>query len=200
MRFAKDTTGSEVRPDSYCDFSWNEIVFNDVNTYYQAPLTFYFREGVNTITLESSRDSFYLDEITLFHAGEAKSYEDVVKEYAEKGYTAGNAVIHLDAETPDATSNYTVYPDYDRSSRNRAAGSAAYHEKRDRRRQLAADKRLGALHIHCSRGRRGSLQHRSSLQAGHLRRCVYLRAVKIDGSLRMPRQTTAGSVTARNGR
>ena len=116
MRFAKDTTGSEVRPDSYCDFSWNEIVFNDVNTYYQAPLTFYFREGVNTITLESSRDSFYLDEITLFHAGEAKSYEDVVKEYAEKGYTAGNAVIHLDAETPDATSNYTVYPDYDRSS------------------------------------------------------------------------------------
>lgn len=116
FRFETDVNGNESRPSAYCEFGWLETEFTDPNTYYMDPFLFYFKEGENTITFQGMRDDLYLSTITLYQADELPVYEDVLKEYQAKGYTDGNATIHIDGELPDAVSNYTIYPDYDRSS------------------------------------------------------------------------------------
>lgn len=116
LRFETDVNGNESRPSAYCDFQWLETEFTDANTYYMDPFRFYFKEGENTITFRGMRDDLYMSTITLYHAEEVPTYEEVLKEYQAKGYTDGNAVIHIDAELPSSVSNYTIYPDYDRSS------------------------------------------------------------------------------------
>ena len=58
----------------------------------------------------------YISKITLYTFDTPRSYEEKLQEYSDKGYTYGNATIHIDAEMPESVSNYTIYPQNDRSS------------------------------------------------------------------------------------
>lgn len=116
VRFAKDASGNEQRPDAQCELKWNTMELSDSDTYYQTPFTFYFKKGTNTISLEGVRDEMYISKITLYTFDTPRSYEEKLQEYSDKGYTYGNATIHIDAEMPESVSNYTIYPQNDRSS------------------------------------------------------------------------------------
>jgi len=111
-RFRLDHNGNELRPTSNVIHKWEEYSFIDSNGYYPNPFEFYFEKGVNTISLESVREPMVIKDITVY------PYEDKITyaEYISGKSEASAEVIHIDAETPSATSDYTVYPIYDRKS------------------------------------------------------------------------------------
>ena len=113
-RFEVDQNGNELRPDTHVDYVWQDYIFTDYNGYFNDPLCIYLEKGENTIALEAVRQDVYISEIEFFQAEEPAKYEDVLEEYAKKGYKdyAGEA-IYLDAETPSALSHYSIYASSD---------------------------------------------------------------------------------------
>ena len=84
VRFAKDASGNEQRPDAQCELKWNTMEFSDSDTYYQTPFTFYFKKGTNTISFEGVRDEMYISKITLYSFDAPLSYEEKLQEYLRK--------------------------------------------------------------------------------------------------------------------
>ncbi len=113
MRFEIDGNGNELRPTSYVDHIWNTYEFIDSNTYYANPFEFYFEKGTNTLALEAVREDMVISEIRIQPYEDKASYEEYV---AGKNEAAATDPVHIHAETPSATSDYTVYPIYDRKS------------------------------------------------------------------------------------
>ncbi len=110
-KFEVDVNGNELRPDKSVVYDWQEYVLVDSNGYYTAPLCVYLEEGDNTISLEAVRHGAYFTDIEFFKAKNAKSYDEVMKEYAKNGYKNAGAdkVIRIDAETPSATSSNQIF-------------------------------------------------------------------------------------------
>ncbi len=111
-RFEKDLNGNELRPSSSVLHEWKEYTLIDSNGYYADPFQFYFKAGDNTIALEAIREEVVIQNITVFPYEALPSYADYVAGKTE----AVAEPIHIDAETPARTSDYTVYPIYDRKS------------------------------------------------------------------------------------
>ncbi|MBR5001385.1 MAG: extracellular solute-binding protein, partial [Firmicutes bacterium] len=110
-RFKMDGNGNELRPTSSVDHVWQEYAFIDSNGYYANPFEFYLEKGENVITLGAVREPMAIQNITIYPYEDKITYE----EYAA-GKSAGTDTIKISAETPSATSDYTVYPVYDRKS------------------------------------------------------------------------------------
>lgn len=116
--FALDKTGNEARPNAVLVECWSETLISDKDTYVQLPYVYAFEAGENTLTFEGSRDSLYIDTITLVppEAESIPTYGEKRADWASKGYSEGSAVVKIQGEVVDATSNYAIYPNYDRSS------------------------------------------------------------------------------------
>ncbi len=112
-RFEKDSNGNELRPTTTIEHEWKEYTVIDSNGYYANPFEFYFEEGENTIALEAVRESMVLNKIEIFPYEDLPSYEEYV---SGKQEAATSESIYIDAELPSATSDYTIYPIYDRKS------------------------------------------------------------------------------------
>lgn len=111
-RFEVDGNGNELRPRAAVLHEWKTYTLIDSNGYYANPFEFYFKKGENTISFEAVRESMVVDEIILFPYVDNISYEEYIKGKTE----AVADPIHLNAETPSKTSDFTVYPIYDRKS------------------------------------------------------------------------------------
>ncbi len=111
-RFSLDANGNELRPVCTVKHVWQTCLFMDSNGYYANPFVFYLEEGVNTIALEAVREPVVLKNITVYPYEDKLSYEEYVKGKDE----ATAEPIYIAAELPSATSDYTVYPIYDRKS------------------------------------------------------------------------------------
>ncbi len=111
-RFEKDGNGNELRPTATVQHVWKEYSLIDSNGYYANPFEFYFTKGENTITLESVREPVVISKITLYPYEDKVSYADYISGKSD----AVAEPIHLNAETPSRTSDYTIYPIYDRKS------------------------------------------------------------------------------------
>lgn len=112
-RFRLDSNGNELRPTSSVVHKWETYSFVDSNGYYANPFEFYFEKGVNTIALEVVREPMVIRNITVYPYEDKPTYEEYI---SGKSEATGAQKIHIDAETPSATSDYTVYPIYDRKS------------------------------------------------------------------------------------
>ncbi len=112
-RFEKDSNGNELRPTTTIRPEWKEYTVIDSNGYYANPFEFYFEAGENTLSLEAVREAMVINKIEIFPYEDLPSYEEYV---SGKQEAAASEPIHIDAETPSATSDYTVYPVYDRKS------------------------------------------------------------------------------------
>lgn len=111
-RFNQDSNGNELRPTSTVVHEWKEYEFIDANGYYANPFEFYFEKGENTISLEAVREAMVIQSITVYPYEDKLSYDEYISGKSE----AVAEPIHIDAETPSKTSDYTVYPIYDRKS------------------------------------------------------------------------------------
>ncbi len=110
-RFKIDGNGNELRPTATVDHVWKEYEFIDSNGYYANPFEFYLEKGENVITLGAVREPMAIQSITIYPYEDKIAYAD----YAA-GKSAGSDEIYIAAELPSATSDYTVYPVYDRKS------------------------------------------------------------------------------------
>lgn len=111
-RFEMDDNGNELRPTASVQHVWKDYALIDSNGYYANPFEFYFAKGENTITLEAVREPVVISKISLVPYEDKLSYE----EYVSGKTDAVAEPIHLNAETPSRTSEYTIYPIYDRKS------------------------------------------------------------------------------------
>ena len=112
-RFELDSNGNELRPVCVVQHTWQEYTFIDPNTYFADPFEFYFEKGENLITLSAVREECVVQNITLFPYEDNVTYDQYVAGKSEANTTD---VAHIVAETPASTSDFTVYPIYDRKS------------------------------------------------------------------------------------
>ena len=112
-RFEVDSNGNELRPVSSVVHEWQEYVFIDPNTFFADPFEFYFEKGENTIALNAVREAVVIQNITIYPYEDLPSYEAYA---AGKSPANTSDKYHVVAETPYRTSDFTVYPIYDRKS------------------------------------------------------------------------------------
>ena len=112
-RFELDGNGNELRPTSTVLHEWHKYYMIDSKGYYANPFEFYFKKGVNTIALESVREDVVIGGITVYPYKDNISYDEYV---SGKSEADTDKIIHINAETPTRTSDYTIYPIYDRKS------------------------------------------------------------------------------------
>ena len=115
--FTVDSEGNESRPNTVAVHDWQTYSFENSNGYYQTPYKFYLEKGKNTLTLEGVREAVALKQIRVYGYEDLPTYEEVQEEYEANGYTDATAdPIHIDAESPTYVSDFTLYPQTDRSS------------------------------------------------------------------------------------
>ena len=118
VRFLKDVSGNDIRPDNVSAIDWINYTVKDATGYYDYPLQFYFNEGVNTITLEATREPMSIKSITLAPLTSVPTYLEYkdAKIKSANNYVKGADVIKIEAELPDRQSDESIYPLTDRTS------------------------------------------------------------------------------------
>ena len=113
----RDNRGNDLRPKQIESPLWNEVAFQDAEGYYIEPYLFYFKEGVNTISLVSSREPMLIDFIKVYQNKEIPSYDELQKTYDELGYQPSSGqLIKVQGEDATFKSDPTLYAVNDRSS------------------------------------------------------------------------------------
>ncbi len=117
----QDINGNSMSPNPVSLPSWSTTYIKDSSGYYSGYFKFAFDFGTHDITLEAEREPMIIKSIELVPAVEdtdIKSYQDVLKDYASKGYgaPANGSIIRIEAEFPDLVSDSSVAPTNDNSS------------------------------------------------------------------------------------
>ena len=116
QEWKQDSRGNDMRPaQEKIDGEWNVAYFEDSEGEYNEAYSFYFTEGVHTITLRADKVGFALSEINVLNPEKLPSYEE---------YRAGigadvkvaSAPVTLQAEKLSKTSDAMITANYDRSS------------------------------------------------------------------------------------
>lgn len=103
----------DIKPSQIEKLRWNTESFRDTNGYYDGNYLFYFEEGINTITLVSEKEPVVISTITLYHDKEIKSYQEVLAQYKESGYTEkanGQIVVKEQGESAYEKSSPSLTP------------------------------------------------------------------------------------------
>jgi len=112
----RDKNDNDIRPAQIEAACWNVETLKDSMGYY-GDLKFYFKEGVNSIRLESVREPLVIKEIIIYNSPKPPSYKELKIEYDKNNYE--DAVGHIEliqGENAVLKSNSMLYPIYDRSS------------------------------------------------------------------------------------
>lgn len=119
----KDIYGNDIRPSQIELPKWTKSYIKDNSGYITEPYLFYFRKGINEITLNSIREGMLIGDITLDPVKELKTYEEIKATYEANGYKAVNEKVHLEAEHALYTTSPTLYPLNDRTSSKTSTSS-----------------------------------------------------------------------------
>ena len=116
-KIERDARDNDVRPRQEEAPVWISSYFKDSDGFHQDAMYFYFNQGTNTITLESTQEPVVIGQIILEQEKETISYAEYKKANEDAGYQAVNIEpIKLQAENAAYKSNSTLYPIADRSS------------------------------------------------------------------------------------
>ena len=123
--FLKDFNGNELKPDKEIVAEWVTEDIYDSTGYYSEPLSFYFSgpdaskgetEKTHYISLQAVREPLAIKKIELVAADSDVTYEQYLKNNADKKDYTGSDVAKIQAEYPIHTSGNTIYSLNDRSS------------------------------------------------------------------------------------
>ncbi|MBO5286763.1 MAG: extracellular solute-binding protein [Clostridia bacterium] len=117
--FQQDLNGNDIRPNVVEKPTWTTYQISDSNGYESAPFQFYFKEGENTISLESQREPVVIKSIKLKEYVEPLTYEEYLQAHgvpSPSNRPSANATISIHAEAPKLVSAVTMYPVNDRTS------------------------------------------------------------------------------------
>ncbi len=93
-----NSVGDEVAPDVIQSFEWQTQNARDDSAAYGDALKFYFTAGQHTVRLNYISGDMLLAALEFYPPKEYPTYEQLKKTYKERGYTAGEGVIHFEAE------------------------------------------------------------------------------------------------------
>ena len=115
--FVRDVHDNDIRNESQEIHCWTYLDCRDNSGLYEEPFAFYLTAGTHTIRFESQREPVYINSLKLYTPESLISYEELKKEYSEKGYKPGNsAPVRIQAENMTSKSTPTIYAEYDRGS------------------------------------------------------------------------------------
>ena len=116
--FKLDLAGNDVRPPKQQVPSWNVYTLRDSSGFVVNPLQIYLTKGEHTISLEAVREPVVLSTVSFYPYEDLPTYEEVAKDYKDKGYkdVSAEANLRIEAEKVDFVSEQTIYPLNDRSS------------------------------------------------------------------------------------
>ncbi len=114
--FTSDIDGNEIRPSMIRVPEWRVYDCKDVDGFYSQSFEFLLNKGTNTISLQAKNQPMVIKSISLVPQDEARSYDEILGEYAEKGYVKGTGTLKFEAEYAFSSSSQTVYPIEDPSS------------------------------------------------------------------------------------
>ncbi len=122
-KISQDINGNSMAPELVQSSDWHTYYCQDSTGYYHGYFSFYILNGKgHTITLEAEREPMIVDSIELVpidsNIATIPSYSEVIKDYADRGYTAANggSINVIQAEFPDAVSDSSVYATNDNTS------------------------------------------------------------------------------------
>ncbi len=116
---AQDSRENDVRPKQTEAPVWMTSWMKDSDGYYTSAFSFYFEEGVNTITLSSTKEPMVIGTITLKQEEQPISYEEYLTYHTEQGHKAAvlpEGSIKYQGEDVSWKSDSTLYPISDRTS------------------------------------------------------------------------------------
>lgn len=116
--FRQDKNKNDLRPDSAQAPTWRSYFCADSEGFYSDYFQIYFAPGEHSISLSGVRESLVLGAIDLVPATSTITYKDYVAQYEKVAgsHKYGSSVVRLEAETPFAVSDTSVYAGNDRSS------------------------------------------------------------------------------------
>lgn len=113
----RNNQDNDIRPSQVENPIWQEVAIQDTDGLFKEPFKFYFTKGKHKIGFNAIREPIIIDYLRLFQYEPPKPYEEVKKEYEEKGYTeVKNHFIKFQAEDTYLKSEPTLYPVFDRSN------------------------------------------------------------------------------------
>ncbi len=113
----RDSRDNDVRPKQSEVFQWMKGFLKDSEGYYQEAFSFYFKEGINTITLVSIKEPMKIGRITLTQEDSPVSYEEYKAGNVAAGFQkVSNLSLKVQGEDGCYKSDSTLYPVADRTS------------------------------------------------------------------------------------
>ena len=116
---AQDARENDVRPKQQEAPVWMESWFEDSDGYYTTAFSFYFEEGTNTITLNSTKEPMVIGTITLKQEEAQMTYEEYLAYHQSQGHEPAELAdgsIKYQGEDAAYKSDSTLYPISDRTS------------------------------------------------------------------------------------
>ena len=116
-RFEQDINGNDLRADVEQDPDWMTYTVQDANGFIFGDLEFYFTQGQHTLSLSGVREGLAIKSISLFVIENGKTYAEYYNSIKDKPCDPEKGeIVMIEAETPEAVSDSSVYPANDRSS------------------------------------------------------------------------------------
>ena len=116
----QDNQGNDIRPTQIDKPDWTKGYFKDDLGYYAEPYSFYFKEGLNTISLESVNEPVFIKKITLQAIKEKLNYIEYKTDRTD--YQVSELTLNykkvIQGEDSSLRSSPSLYAIYDRSSSN----------------------------------------------------------------------------------
>lgn len=113
----KNQDGNQTFPTQIEEEIWTETLLFSANGYITEPLSFAFKAGENTLTIESIEGGMWLDIIKLIPATPLPEYEAYIRECYEKGYEIYDGEpIKVQGEDAIWKTSPSLYPINNRTS------------------------------------------------------------------------------------
>ncbi len=114
--FTLDKNGNEKKPTKSQVYVWSESYLRDSQGYELQPLKYALTKGEHTITLNATMNDIIISEIYIEPPVTLPTYEEYLAAHGTKDASASANAPKVQAETPTATSDLTIYAINDRTS------------------------------------------------------------------------------------
>jgi len=114
----KDNQGNDIRPSQIEHFAYQTVLFKSDLGYEVDPYKFYFKQGDNTITLESTNEPMAISAMSLQPVKTYKNYESYLASFKSKpeNDTGTGFQAIIEGENSVVRSDPSLFARYDRSS------------------------------------------------------------------------------------
>lgn len=107
----QDIYGNDIRPTQIEKPRWTSTYLKDSVGYVSGNYQFYFKEGINELTLIAEREPLLISAITLMPIVEIPTYEQVKEDYSSLGYKkVDNTNVLIESENSSYSTSPTLYP------------------------------------------------------------------------------------------